>query len=57
VDTNMSGIQNRGGGVFFSLAFFAFTSLTTTDLLAAERRLVMREVRGRRAQHSRSWMV
>lgn len=34
------------GGLFFALAFFAFTSLTTTDLLTAERRLVVREVRG-----------
>lgn len=34
------------GGVYFTLAFFAFSSLTTTDLLMAERRLVVREVRG-----------
>lgn len=32
------------GGVYFGLAFFAFTALTTTDLLMAERRLVAREV-------------
>lgn len=41
----------RAGGIYFALAFFAFSSLTTTDLLMAERRLVLREVRG--AQHAR----
>lgn len=43
---DISGAQNRLGAVFFSLAFFAFTSLTTTDLLISERLLVTREVRG-----------
>lgn len=43
---DISGAQNRLGAVFFSLAFFAFTSLTTTDLLISERMLVTREVRG-----------
>ncbi|GAB4823317.1 hypothetical protein N2152v2_010363 [Parachlorella kessleri] len=46
VGLDISGAQNRAGGLFFALAFFAFTSLTTTDLLTAERRLVVREVRG-----------
>lgn len=46
VDLTISGAQDRLGGAFFSLAFFAFTSLTTTDLLLAERRIVAREVRG-----------
>jgi hypothetical protein len=34
------------GGTFFALAFLAFTSLTTVDLLLNERQVVMREVRG-----------
>lgn len=42
---DISGAQNRAGGVFFALAFFAFTSLTSIDLLASERKLVAREVR------------
>lgn len=42
----MSGVQNRGGGIYATLAVFAFTALTTTDLLTAERRLVAREVQG-----------
>jgi hypothetical protein len=33
------------GAIFFSLAFFAFASVTTVDLLVNERRLVEREVR------------
>lgn len=39
------GVQNRMGATFFALAFLAFTSLTTVDLLMDERRVVMREVR------------
>lgn len=39
------GVQNRLGGTFFALAFLAFTSLTTVDLLMNERAVVMREVR------------
>lgn len=39
------GVQNRMGGTFFALAFLAFTSLTTVDLLMNERSVVMREVR------------
>jgi hypothetical protein len=46
VGLDISGAQNRAGGIFFALAFFAFTSLTTVDLLMEERRLVGREVRG-----------
>lgn len=46
VGLDISGAQNRAGGLFFALAFFAFTSLTTVDLLVAERHLVRREVRG-----------
>jgi hypothetical protein len=34
------------GGTFFALAFMAFTSLTTVDLLMNERRVVEREARG-----------
>ena len=49
----MSGVQNRGGAIYFSLALFAFTSLTTTDLLMAERRLVWREARGKRGAAAR----
>lgn len=39
------GVQNRMGATFFALAFMAFTSLTTVDLLMEERRVVMREIR------------
>ena len=46
VDNDISGAQNRAGGLFFALAFFAFTSLTIVDLLIGERQLVVREVRG-----------
>jgi ABC-type multidrug transport system ATPase subunit/ABC-type multidrug transport system permease subunit len=46
VGTDISGAQDRLGAVFFSLAFFAFTSLTTVDLIMNERRIVSREVRG-----------
>jgi hypothetical protein len=46
VGNDVSGAQNRAGGLFFALAFFAFTSLTTVDLLMGERRMVRREVRG-----------
>jgi hypothetical protein len=34
------------GSTFFALAFLAFSSLTTVDLLIAERQVVTREVRG-----------
>jgi hypothetical protein len=40
-----AGVQNRLGGTFFALAFLAFTSLTTVDLLMNERAVVTREVR------------
>ncbi|KAL4431621.1 hypothetical protein ABPG77_001463 [Micractinium sp. CCAP 211/92] len=46
VSFDVSGAQNRVGGMFFVLCFFAFTSLTTVDLLMMERRMVLREVRG-----------
>lgn len=46
VGNDVSGAQNRAGGLFFALAFFAFTSLTIVDLLMGERRIVNREVRG-----------
>ena len=40
--SSTTGAQNRVGGMFFVLAFFGFTSLTTIDLLMSERRLVAR---------------
>lgn len=46
VGLDISGAQDRLGAIFFSLAFFAFTSLTTVDLIMNERRIVSREVRG-----------
>ncbi|EFN53179.1 hypothetical protein CHLNCDRAFT_136987 [Chlorella variabilis] len=46
VTFDVSGAQNRVGGMFFVLSFFAFTSLTTVDLFMMERKMVMREVRG-----------
>ncbi|KAL4457602.1 hypothetical protein ABPG75_012467 [Micractinium tetrahymenae] len=45
-DMTNIGVQNRMGGTFFVLAFLAFTSLTTVDLLITERQVVTREVRG-----------
>jgi len=47
LDDTSVGVQNRMGGTFFALAFLAFTSLTTVDLLMNERTVVMREVRSR----------
>lgn len=46
VGLDISGAQDRAGGIIFALAFFAFSSLTTVDLVIHERRLVGREVRG-----------
>ncbi|RMZ55635.1 hypothetical protein APUTEX25_000218, partial [Auxenochlorella protothecoides] len=46
LDDSNVGVQNRMGGTFFALAFLAFTSLTTVDLLINERAVVAREVRG-----------
>jgi len=46
VGLDIAGAQDRLGAIFFSLAFFAFTSLTTVDLIMNERRIVSREVRG-----------
>lgn len=47
LDGTSVGVQNRMGGTFFALAFLAFTSLTTVDLLMNERTVVLREVRSR----------
>ena len=47
LDKTSVGVQNRMGGTFFALAFLAFTSLTTVDLLMNERTVVLREVRSR----------
>jgi hypothetical protein len=47
LDDTSVGVQNRLGGTFFALAFLAFTSLTTVDLLMNERTVVFREVRSR----------
>jgi ABC-type multidrug transport system ATPase subunit len=44
LDDDSVGVQNRMGGTFFALAFLAFTSLTTVDLLMNERLVVHREV-------------
>lgn len=38
------GVQGRYGGIFVSLCFLAFTSLTTVDLFMAERDVVAAEV-------------
>eukprot|EP01026_Neomeris_dumetosa_P043685 TRINITY_DN3670_c0_g1_i2.p1 TRINITY_DN3670_c0_g1~~TRINITY_DN3670_c0_g1_i2.p1 ORF type:complete len:861 (-),score=96.45 TRINITY_DN3670_c0_g1_i2:406-2988(-) len=47
VQDDISGAQNRAGVSFFSLCLFAFSSLTSIDLLMSERQLVIREVRSR----------
>ena len=47
LEDNSIGVQNRMGGTFFALAFLAFTSLTTVDLLMNERSVVLREVRSK----------
>jgi ABC-type multidrug transport system ATPase subunit len=52
LDDDSVGVQNRMGGTFFALAFLAFTSLTTVDLLMNERLVVHREV-GAAAQLNR----
>lgn len=46
VGLDTSGAQNRAGGLIFALAFFAFTSLTTVDLVFEEKTIVSREVTG-----------
>ena len=43
VGLDISGAQDRLGACFFALAFFAFTSLTTVDLIMTESRIVARE--------------
>lgn len=44
VGLDTSGAQNRAGGMIFALALFAFTSLTTVDLVYQEKAIVDREV-------------
>ena len=44
VGLDTAGAQNRAGGLIFALAFFAFTSLTTVDLVFHEKTIVDREV-------------
>eukprot|EP00873_Tetraselmis_striata_P007915 jgi/Tetstr1/428179/TSEL_018230.t1 len=46
VDDDLSGQQNRAGGIFFTLAFFAFCSLSTVDAFLSERGIVFRETAG-----------
>lgn len=46
VGFDTSGAQNRAGGIIFTLSFFAFSSLTTVDLIFHEKRVVASEVRG-----------
>lgn len=43
---DQNGAQNRLGGIFFLLAFLAFSSLTTIDLLHTERGIALREIKG-----------
>jgi hypothetical protein len=43
---DLAGAQGRLGAIFFALTLTALTSLTTIDLLIAERGLVVREVAG-----------
>ncbi|GMH35874.1 hypothetical protein BSKO_03742 [Bryopsis sp. KO-2023] len=45
VQKDFAGAQNRLGGFFFFLAFLAFTSSTTVDVVHAERSVVLREVK------------
>jgi ABC-type multidrug transport system ATPase subunit len=44
VGLDTAGAQNRAGGLIFALAFFAFTSLTTVDLIFTEKRIASREI-------------
>jgi hypothetical protein len=37
VELNTTGAQNRLGAIFFGLALMAFTSVTSVDLVQAER--------------------
>lgn len=48
--------QPQPGGMFFVLCFFAFTSLTTMDLLMMERKMVLREVRGEQVEPVGGWV-
>eukprot|EP00877_Chromochloris_zofingiensis_P006636 jgi/Chrzof1/2225/Cz11g07110.t1 len=47
LQADFSGVQNRAGAMFFSLAFFGFTSLTGIDGLVLERNLVIKETRSK----------
>ncbi|KAI8473210.1 MAG: hypothetical protein J3K34DRAFT_519217 [Monoraphidium minutum] len=45
VELNTTGAQNRLGAIFFGLALMAFTSVTSVDLIQAERHAAAREMR------------
>lgn len=45
VDNRFAGIQNRFGAVFFSLAFFGLTSITSVDMLMSTRMVVKKELK------------
>jgi ABC-type multidrug transport system ATPase subunit len=47
VANDTSGAQNRVGAMFFALCLLAFTSVTTVDLVQAERAAASREVQRR----------
>ena len=47
VDLTLAGVQNRLGAVFFVLAFFGLTAITTVDLLLTTRQVVRRELKAR----------
>ena len=42
---DLQGFQNRMGGVFFSLVFFGFASLSVHDVFLSQRAIYQREVR------------
>jgi len=42
---DITGAQNRLGGIFFLLAFLGFSSLTTIDLFHSERDIAVREIK------------
>jgi ABC-type multidrug transport system ATPase subunit len=46
VPNDLAGMQNRAGCIFFTLTFFAFSSLTSIDLFIAERSVFTREIQG-----------
>jgi len=47
VSDDVSGAQNRLGAMFFALCLLAFTSVTSIDLVQAERHVAARELRRR----------